>query len=110
MSPLLRSVEIMNKVLASLKEHRESLRHIYNMRWCLDIVSKQKLYDPVAQVSKTEAKGILGTEKVTVLQKEDVLDCSTLAFRNYGVPPAAQLAALRLNTMQVPYVLEEFLE
>ena len=51
MSPLERSVEIMNTVMAHLKENRESLRYIYNMRWCLDIVNKNKLYEALALVS-----------------------------------------------------------
>lgn len=46
----------MNNVLANLKENRESLRHIYNMRWCLDIVTRQKLYEPMAVVLQTEKK------------------------------------------------------
>lgn len=49
MSTLERSIEIMNNILTNLKENRESLKYIYNMRWCLEIVTKQKLYEPMVQ-------------------------------------------------------------
>ena len=54
MSPLERSVEIMNTVLTYLKDNRESLRYIYNMRWCLDIVNKSKLYEPLTLVGSSQ--------------------------------------------------------
>lgn len=54
MSPLERSVEIMNTVLTHLKENRENLRYIYNMKWCLDIVNKKKLYEAITLVSANQ--------------------------------------------------------
>jgi len=40
-------IEILNKLRARLEENKAENVYMLNVDWCIEIISKNKLYDPI---------------------------------------------------------------